>query len=99
MVKEKAGEEARFLQWAELILVKDGRIVASCPVKSKERERDVIFSFGVAPDHLDGSKFTVDYIAHTKEKDKQGREQWVGHPSANLLTFPLKEFAKQGKAN
>jgi hypothetical protein len=98
VVKGKAGEEAQFLQGASLTVKKGGRKVAVCPVAQEERKGDVVFSFEVSPDHLDGSDFRVTYIAHVKMKDRQGKEKWVGMPSANFLTFPLQEFAKAQKA-
>jgi hypothetical protein len=96
VVKGKAGDEPRFLQDAILTVKKDGRTVATCPVARTERKGDVVFSFEVSSDHLDGSTFKVAYIAHIKVKDKQGRERWQGMPSGNFMTFPLKEFAKAG---
>jgi hypothetical protein len=97
VVKGKAGEEARFLQDATLTLKKGGRTVVSCPVARAERKGDVVFSFDVSADHLDGSTFKVTYIAHSKVKDERGGEKWVGHPSGNFLTFPLADFARRGK--
>jgi hypothetical protein len=97
VVKGKAGDEARFLQDAILTLVKDGRKVTTCPVARVERKGDVVFSFEVSPDHLDGSTFKLAYIAHVKMKDEQGRERWQGMPSGNFMTFPLQEFAKAAK--
>ena len=94
VVKDKAGDEADFLQRAELTLVRDGRKIVGCPVARQEREQDVVFSFSVAPDCLDGATFYVEYIAHRKVKDEKGQERWVGMPSGDFLTFPLKEFAK-----
>jgi hypothetical protein len=97
VVKGKAGEEARFLQDAALTVKKDGRTVATCPVARVERKGDVVFSFAVSPDHLDGSTFKLAYIAHVKVKDREGRERWQGMPSGNFMTFSLKDFARQGK--
>jgi hypothetical protein len=97
VVKGKAGEEARFLQDATLTLEKGGRTIATCPVARTERKGDVVFSFGVSADHLDGSSFKVAYISHVKVKDKRGRERWMGMPSGKFLTFPLEAFAKAGK--
>jgi hypothetical protein len=94
LLKGKAGDEARFLQDAILTLVKDGRKVATCPVARVERKGDVVFSFEVSPDHLDGSTFKLAYIAHVKVKDEQGQERWQGMPSGNFMTFPLQEFAR-----
>ena len=96
-VKGKAGEEARFLQWATLTVKKNGRTVVICPVARTERKGDVVFSFTVSADHLGGSTFKVADIAHFKEKDERGQQKWVGMPSANFLTFPLKEFARADK--
>jgi hypothetical protein len=92
VVKGKAGAEARFLQDANLTIKKDGRTVVSCPVARQERKGDVIFSFAVSPDHLDGSTFKVAYIAHIKVKEK-----WLGMPSGNFMTFPLADFVKADK--
>jgi hypothetical protein len=97
VVKGKAGEEARFLQDAILTVVKGGRTIVTCPVARVERKGDVVFSFTISPDHLEGSTFRVAYIAHIKMKDERGREKWIGMPSGNFLTFPLADFAKVGK--
>jgi hypothetical protein len=96
VVKRKAGEEASFLQGATLTVKKGGRTVAACPVAMVERKGDVVFSFEVSSDHLDGSTFKLTHIAHIKVKDKEGKERWQGMPSGNFMTFPLGEFAKAG---
>jgi hypothetical protein len=97
VVKGKAGEEARFLQDANLTIKKGGRTVATCPVARAQRNGDVVFSFAIAPGHLDGTTFKLAYIAHVKVKDEKGQEKWMGMPSGNFLTFPLADFAKAVK--
>jgi hypothetical protein len=95
LVKGWAGEEARFLQWPTLILVKGDKTIACCPVARAERKGDVVFSFGVSPDFLAGASFKVTAIAHVRTKDKQGKERWAGMPSGTFMTFPLADFAKR----
>jgi hypothetical protein len=97
VVKGRAGDRSRFLQEATLTIVKGGKTVARCSVAKVERKADVVFSFGISADHLVGSTFKLAAIAHVKETDKQGVVKWVGMPSGNFMTFPLSEFAKQGK--
>jgi hypothetical protein len=98
-VKGKAGDEARFLQDAILTVRKGGRTVATCPVARGERKGDVVFSFEVSADHLDGSTFQLAYIAHIKVTDDTGKERWQGMPSGHFLTFPLEKFARAAKGN
>jgi hypothetical protein len=98
-VKGKAGDEARFLQDAILTVSKGGRTLTTCPVARVERKGDVVFSFEVSADHLDGSSFQLAYIAHVKVTDDGGKERWQGMPSGHFLTFPLEKFAKAKKGN
>ena len=97
-VKGRAGEESRFLQQPTLILVKDGKTLARCPVARMEEKGDVVFSFSVSANLLDNFRFELADIAHIKQKDKQGKEEWIGMPSGNFMTFPLGAFVKQRKA-
>jgi hypothetical protein len=89
VVKGRAGERAHFLQGATLTLVKGGKTIARCPVAKAERKGDMVISFAVSADSLDGSSFRLTSLAHVKRNGK-----WVGMPSGNFMTFPLDDFAK-----